>query len=59
MQPLPRRKKFQKNKNKQKNQNPSPQKDKRIKCTVKCTKNKENRLQIKNESRTKSIQNKN
>ena len=34
--------------NKQKNQNPSPQKDKRINCTAKCTKNKENCLQIKN-----------
>ena len=43
MQPIPSRRKFLK-----KFLNASPQKDKRINCTVKCTKKKENCLQIKN-----------
>ena len=44
MQPIPSRRKLKK----KKFLNASPQKDKRINCTVKHTKNKENCLQIKN-----------
>ena len=44
MQPIPSRRKLKK----KKLLNASPQKDKRINCTVKYTKNKENCLQIKN-----------